>query len=1807
MLTNYLFGSWAGEEHGSSKHHVGARIRDEEEKDLEDTVQDLDELADRLLTQFPAYGTNHNHSSNPQDEDWLNDDEDNSNTIEPHHNPPMHISSDDPFPASLADTRLNQAFPGMLSGVTLPSPHATANKATTLLPDARHHADWDIDEQYLWRAVGAEEEKSNEPRKGYSNSRNSLQPVQQPPQQHWRYGRNSIYHQLEDDAASAALPPHARNNNPQNASNNPKSSLPNSNDNNSSTNNGHNHNHAAAQDYANSRQHWMPDQLCKHCYACDTPFTVFRRRHHCRICGQVFCSACSAYFVPVPSGGGNSTTLRTCQMCFDQVTQKGGLLDKEGNGDNNDPDANAKEADGKEDDSTTPTRDQDGRPVIQDHKTLTIQTSPRSNKTSKDPPASTTAAAEDTFPGLQQDAVKDEEATKEAKRHLGLTAANHLEKMGESLLTRDAPLLWQEVAKAHKHGAPQMKKQWLDKLMTLATRCCATVEPNVKKGDLLDIRPYVKIKVIPGGSFQDCAYLSGIVFRKTVSHKRMAKEIRNPKIMLLSGGIEFTRTENRFASLHTLLEQEGKYMEILVGRILKLKPDVLCVGRSVSRRALELFLKANVVLIQHVKSTLMSRISRQTGATIISSTDHIMNQFGAHALGRCARFRLCVFRDNEVWVDPLDSDQDIYNDASTAINNQRSIRKLLRTPDLSNHDRQAALAANVIGDGVIDGAEAVKSGLAKRGVAQTFVMLEGCPRHLGCSVVLRGASRAALKQVKRVFRFLVNVAYNLRLEMSYLKERCARIRPDFQLEPKHIFSSSLCVDYGSPPPGRKMVRPWNGGSNEASQKSVSGEITAFDHQSILITSVWMTEKTQCCPAEVKGICYYSLQDVSLGQFLRDSCFNLSLKCQNPACKKSVDDHSLLFVHKDGVIKITVEHMHGPLPPPTSEGKRKVEEKSKSKKKGDENEEKDSPIATWTYCKQCAKVVTPLCYISENTWKFSFGKFLEVFFYNRDAVMNSSEYNCSCPMQTGTMLYFGCGKLAARFSYERVRPLGVFVRRTLPIDTSFHRKHALFELERISMSSSKLFVKFDKHIDTVARQARSLFGSAANRPEHLQTVLSELNRIGSEVDHAALTLQEKIASVSDKCRRDGEGVVNEALFRFPWFSRRYLFMLTSAWNERLSAAGQAIVSMKKLASSAALRGDSIVGPNGPTTGTEELMEAMRRLRQLNEVYSRYNVTDITTVLPTIPGKQEDEFDDDFEDVDVSIDFSDGVDADVLASRRRLNVTKPSGNSTPYGNLDRLPPNTRGQLHKTLGTNRSFDSAQLQQDTMSNTQPRVTPGGAVKSAITRFFNRGGRESDPYLVDLGIFKEGRPRLEPGVNGLVVPVMDEQLCTVIAYSLASSEYARQFKNFSKMESTNAEVDETGRPVDPPMVDPATGAQLPSPSHNPNKPAPAMDGKKSIEQRMLVRNKSHIKHTFRDYDDKGMVTCKFVCTTYWATQFHAVRQVFLSQSFGRKEGGSSLGESDSGMDIEQGYVQSLSSAISWAASGGKSGASFARTADDRFVIKCISRTELQMFLDCAPAYFEYLSKAFFHGLPTVLCKIVGVYQIGYHNRETGKRSMEQVTVMQNIFYDRKISRVFDLKGSLRGRFAAQVQSSKEESIPETPPLPPDAASVSTSNPNKQSSDIDNASRASDKATAKEKNDADDTAQSSSKGSSSKTQLDGDFLEFTRGRPMPLADRAKSLFHMSIQNDTLFLSIINVLDYSILVGIDEEKMELVVGIIDFMRQYDILKQMERVGKSLPMVVGSEAPTIIQPPLYKARFTNAMERYFMTVPCKWTTI
>jgi len=649
---------------------------------------------------------------------------------------------------------------------------------------------------------------------------------------------------------------------------------------------------------------------------------------------------------------------------------------------------------------------------------------------------------------------------------------------------------------------------------------------------------------------------------------------------------------------------------------------------------------------------------------------------------------------------------------------------------------------------------------------------------------------------------------------------------------------------------------------------------------------------------------------------------------------------MLFV----LLYLQVEELEEKLSPPPFE--RPVEEDEDGSSDDEDSAEVDKPIATWSYCNNCKKVVTPLVYISESTWSYSFGKFLESFFYNRDAIMNAPEYQCSCGVQSSTRLYFGCGKLAARFDYEPIRPYNVFVRRNLPMEMSFQKEEALRRLELVSTSSSKLFAKFEKHIERVAREARSLFNSPANRPDHLQTVLMELKRIGSDVAHAAKTLNEKIASVTESCRQQDEGEsINDALYRFPWFARRYLFMITFAWNEKLSATGEAITAMKKIAASASSRNDGGIGSNVAMAvgdpASEALMESMKRLRKLNEQYAKYTVTDITEMLPALPGTAEemqqdgDYEDDEFidNDPDTSIDFSDGVDADVLASRRRL-LSKSSQSTV----------DSRTKPTKSLGTRRPDGSRPAmsgQESVISDTSVstsgasgapmKSTAGGAVKSAITRFFNRGGREYNNYTVHLGIFAEGRPRLVPGMNGVVVPVFDEQLSSIVAYSLSSIEYNKQFQGFSKQEA----------PLPPPGANPSvppqqaqsqvasgseiadkvngtskspeaanSSTQTPPPANPSNPPRSDLDEVKEIERRMLVRSKHHVKHTFRDFDAKGQVTCKFVCTTYWATQFQAVRQVFLSPTGKPERSSNEPGE------VEQNYVESLSSAYLWDVSG---------------------------------------------------------------------------------------------------------------------------------------------------------------------------------------------------------------------------------------------------------------------------------------------------
>ncbi len=79
------------------------------------------------------------------------------------------------------------------------------------------------------------------------------------------------------------------------------------------------------------------------------------------------------------------------------------------------------------------------------------------------------------------------------------------------------------------------------------------------------------------------------------------------------------------------------------------------------------------------------------------------------------------------------------------------------------------------------------------------------------------------------------------------------------------------------------------------------------------------------------------------------------------------------------------------------------------------------------------------------------------------------------------------------------------------------------------------------------------------------------------------------------------------------------------------------------------------------------------------------------------------------------------------------------------------------------------------------------------------------------------------------------------------------------------------------------------------------------------------ISHVFRDEETRT----KFECHSYFPLQFEALRRVYL-------RGGNRQ------------YLESLARCAQWKAKGGKSGALFLRTLDNRFVIKDVKDTELR-------------------------------------------------------------------------------------------------------------------------------------------------------------------------------------------------------------------------------------------------------------------------
>ncbi|KAF5373740.1 hypothetical protein D9758_000701 [Tetrapyrgos nigripes] len=294
------------------------------------------------------------------------------------------------------------------------------------------------------------------------------------------------------------------------------------------------------------------------------------------------------------------------------------------------------------------------------------------------------------------------------------------------------------------------------------------------------------------------------------------------------------------------------------------------------------------------------------------------------------------------------------------------------------------------------------------------------------------------------------------------------------------------------------------------------------------------------------------------------------------------------------------------------------------------------------------------------------------------------------------------------------------------------------------------------------------------------------------------------------------------------------------------------------------------------------------------------------------------------------------------------------------------------------------------------------------------------------------------------------------------------------------------------------------------------------LENELAIMERPHIK-----YDWTVGKRLKFSCTVYYAKQFDNLRR---------------------NCGLEDMFLKSLSRSTNWSADGGKSKSNFWKTKDDRFIIKTLVNAwnvaDLQVLIDLGPSYFRYIDSTATKA--TVLAKLLGFYTVEIRNLESGAvQSKADLLVMENLFYDQKIDKTFDLKG-IQGR---KVKGAT--------------------------------------------------------GQTSKTLFDGEWIEGQQQSLTLVCPHSKIILREAIKSDADFLSKSNIMDYSLLLGVDSEHKQIACGLVDTIGSYTFAKTLEYKAKQgLQSAVGKEV-TVVPPAEYQERFVNALERYFLACPDKWS--
>ncbi|KAH1122599.1 hypothetical protein J1N35_005759 [Gossypium stocksii] len=1324
---------------------------------------------------------------------------------------------------------------------------------------------------------------------------------------------------------------------------------------------------------------------------------------------------------------------------------------------------------------------------------------------------------------------------------------------------------------------------WLDIVTAVAWQAANFVKPDTSRGGSMDPGDYVKVKCIASGTLSESTLVKGVVCTKNVKHKRMTSQYKNPRLLLLGGALEFLKVPNQLASFSTLLQQENDHLKMIIAKIEALRPNVLLVEKSASSYAQEYLLAKEISLVLNVKRPLLERIARCTGALVCPSIDDLSTT----RLGHCELFRL---------------------------------EKVSEEHEMANQFNKKP--------------------------SKTLMFFEGCPRRLCCTVLLRGRCREELKKVKHVVQYAIFAAYHLSLETSFLADEGAtlpkmKVKHSISMPEKIQADCTVSVVPNSYPPSsfdaivnasaqndispcldpaqggmgslseqcdQSHLFPSSGGSildvynddwspiagldtyssedfkdsklssmlpdirdfprselqeTMTEEETRLGEIhelvkpekiedensseyfSATDtHQSILVSfsSRCVLKGTVCERARLLRIKFYGSFDKPLGRYLHDDLFDQASCCRS--CNEPAEAHVICYTHQQGNLTINVRRL------------------SSLKLPG----ERDGKIWMWHRCLKCVHIngVPPATHrvvMSDAAWGLSFGKFLELSFSNHATANRVA--TCGHSLQRDCLRFYGFGNMVAFFRYSPIDILSVHLPpSTLEFSGNIQQEWTRKEAAELMVKMEMSYVEVSDVLDSIEQKSNSAGCQSSNASDLSDHIVELRDQIQKERDDYKGLLQ---PVVMESSQLGPTAVDILELNRL----RRSLLISLYVWDQQLHS----LESHIKKGSAVKVKADHSNGGKLGACEQNVYRSPDSQEPPKNDIQSENN--NILSNLESVVPKESDLVLYNKIDEDVQSDGNITSPASALSERidsawTGTDLLTLKVQTTEAFQEDELPAGLIRQMNKISDLRlrnvasprrlHSFDSAlRFQERIKKGLHPSSSPLSVLRSFhasgdyrsmvrdpvsnVTRTYSHALPleaqklnlllSSTPTMITSASHVAEGTRLllsQRGHSDIVIAVYDNDPASIISYALSSKEYDEWVTGKSSEIGGGWSVSEKSK------EDSAASSFSPWQSFGSLDldyirygSFSSEDASSSVGSTFADTKRSpHLTVSFGDDCAAAGGKVKFSVTCYFAKQFDSLRRKCCPS--------------------EVDFLRSLSRCKKWSAQGGKSNVYFAKTFDERFIIKQVQKTELESFDEFALEYFNYLTDSVSSGSPTCLAKILGIYQVSVKHLKGGKETKMDLIVMENLFFRRSISTVYDLKGSIRSRYN------------------PDTSGTN------------------------------------------KVLLDMNLLETLRTEPIFLGSKAKRNLERAIWNDTSFLASVDVMDYSLLVGVDEERKELVLGIIDFMRQYTWDKHLETWVKAAGILGGPKnaSPTIISPKQYKKRFRKAMTTYFLTIPDQWSS-